>query len=72
MFMVIGLIVAFVIVAFYARKNRGMRQCRWRADRSGDRGSLRMYRCAFCGAEAFTATSGPPQNCKKSVGKGGL
>ena len=63
MLMVIGLIVAFIIVAIYASRNRGRRNCRWRADRSGDRGALRKYRCAQCGAEAFTSTKGPPEKC---------
>lgn len=63
MLMVIGLIVAFILVAIYASRHRGRRNCRWRADRSGDRGALRKYRCAACGAEAFTSTSGPPEKC---------
>jgi len=64
MHIVIGLIVAFVIVAIFARRNKLTRKCRWRADRTGDRGELRKYRCAACGAEAFTATDGPPRDCK--------
>lgn len=64
---VIGLIIAFVIVAIYARRNRSVRHCRWRADRTGDRGSLRKYRCMACGAEAFTAKDGPPCECKRNI-----
>lgn len=67
MHIVIGLIIAFVVVALYARRNRAVRSCRWREDRSGDRGSLRKYTCATCGAEAFTATDGPPRNCKSNL-----
>lgn len=63
MLVVLGLIIAFILVAISARRNRGRRDCRWRADRSGDRGELRKYRCAACGAEAFTATTGPPEKC---------
>ncbi|WP_295313142.1 hypothetical protein [Roseobacter sp.] len=69
MHIVIGLIIAFIIVAIFARRKRGTRLCRWRADRNGDRGSLRKYRCAACGAEAFTASDGPPQGCKSHLPK---
>ncbi|SFB17850.1 hypothetical protein SAMN05421688_3441 [Poseidonocella pacifica] len=65
-FVVIGLALAFVLIAIFSR--RGTRNCRWRAERSGDRGTLRKYRCAACGAEAFTATSGPPTDCKAGLG----
>ncbi|TMM51895.1 hypothetical protein FDT80_12685 [Sulfitobacter sabulilitoris] len=64
---VIGLIVAFVLVVIFSR--RGTRACRWRADRTGDKGALRKYRCAACGAEAFTATDGPPRDCKADVNR---
>nr|WP_298914702.1 hypothetical protein [uncultured Roseobacter sp.] len=67
MHIIIGLLIAFLIVAIYARRNRATRGCRWREDRSGDRGSLRKYRCAACGAEAFTATKGPPRDCKSDL-----
>jgi hypothetical protein len=63
MLMVVGFIVAIILVAIYASRNRGRRNCRWRADRSGDRGTLRKYHCAACGAEAFTSTPGPPEKC---------
>lgn len=64
MHIVVGLIIAFVIVAIFARRNRATRKCRWRADRVGDRDSLRKYKCMFCGAEAFTASDQPPKECK--------
>jgi hypothetical protein len=60
------------VVAWLAWRNRAVRGCRWREDRSGDKGTLRMYRCSACGAEAFTATKGPPQSCKKDLGKPSL
>lgn len=59
--------IIFGVVAYLAWRNRGLRGCRWREDRRQDKGSLRMYRCAACGAEAFTATKGPPRSCKKDL-----
>jgi len=64
MHLVIGLIIAFVVVAIYARKNRATRACRWRADRTGDLGTLHKYKCMACGAETFTETDSPPTICK--------
>lgn len=66
MIVVLGLVIAFVLVLIFSR--RGVRQCRWRADRTGDRGTLRKYRCAACGAEAYTGTDGPPKDCKANLG----
>ncbi|MEQ6250120.1 hypothetical protein ABMC89_14595 [Sulfitobacter sp. HNIBRBA3233] len=60
-------IIAVVVVAWYAWRYRDVRNCRWRAERSGDKGSLRKYRCIACGAEAFTATKGPPRDCRKDL-----
>lgn len=60
------------VVAYLAWKNRAVRGCRWRADSRRDKGRLRMYHCISCGAEAFTATQGPPANCKKGLGGKGL
>ncbi len=68
MLVVVGLVIAFIVVAIYARRNRGRRNCRWREQRSGDKGQLRKYRCAACGAEAFTATKGPPEKCFANEG----
>lgn len=67
MHIVLGLILAFVIVALYARRNRGTRCCRWREDRRANRGTLRKYKCAACGAEVFTAQKGPPRDCKSHL-----
>ena len=69
MHIIIGLIIAFVIVAIFARRNKATRNCRWRADRTGDRGTLKKYRCAACGAEGFSATGGPPRDCKSNLPK---
>ncbi len=59
--------IVLAVVVYLAWRNREVRGCRWREDRTGDKGSLRKYRCAACGAEAFTATKGPPQSCKKGL-----
>ncbi|WP_299028414.1 hypothetical protein [uncultured Sulfitobacter sp.] len=60
------------VVAYLAWRNRAVHGCRWRADTQGNKGALRMYRCATCGAEAFTASKGPPDSCKKGLGKSSL
>lgn len=60
------------VVAYLAWKNRAVRACRWRADTCRDRGSLRMYHCVSCGAEAYTASKGPPTDCKRGLGGKGL
>lgn len=60
MIYIIALIVAIVLVAIYARPD--MRACRWRADRSRDRDGQSYWRCAACGAEAFTDGK-PPGDC---------
>ena len=60
------------VVAYLAWRNRGTRSCRWRADSTGNRGALRMYRCVACGAEAFTAAKGPPKTCKRGLGNSSL
>lgn len=70
--MIVVLVAVIITAAIYARGTRGTRSCRWRADRTGNTGSLRKYRCASCGAEAFTSSKGPPEHCKSTLGKGGL
>jgi len=64
--------IVFAIVVYFTWRGRAVRECRWRADSSRDKGSLRMYHCVSCGAEAYTATNGPPETCKKGVGGKGL
>lgn len=59
-----GLILAFVLIVIFA--NRETRACRWREDRRGNRGGERMYRCAACGAVAFTRTGKPPLVCHRT------
>lgn len=64
--------IIFAVVVYLAWRSRDVRGCRWRANSNGNKGSLRMYRCAACGAEAFTAAKGPPQSCKKGLGGSSL
>jgi hypothetical protein len=59
-----ALIVAFGFVLYFNRKHAPTRGFRWRADKTGDRGVLRKYNCVACGAEAFTSTKGPPNDCR--------
>jgi hypothetical protein len=63
MLVIVGLVIAFVIVAMVARQTRATRHCRWRPDRSGDRAGQHKYRCAACGAETFCTTDTPPDRC---------
>ena len=57
----VGLIIAFVLVAIFAR--RGMRTCRWRMDRARDQGGMSYFRCAACGAEVLVPAGKTPQDC---------
>lgn len=70
--MLLALPIVMIVVAYLAWRNRAVRGCRWRADMTGDKGALRMYRCAACGAEAFTASKGPPEICKRGLGNTSL
>jgi hypothetical protein len=63
MLVVIGLLIAFVLVVLFS--NRATRACRWRMDRRGGRGVAVKYRCAACGAVAFTTDGKPPLDCLK-------
>jgi len=64
MHILLGLLIAFVVVAIFAKRMKGVRQCRWRRDATGDKGSLQRYTCVACGVEAFTATGKAPDQCK--------
>ncbi|MEQ9261506.1 MAG: hypothetical protein RIG84_20650 [Roseovarius sp.] len=64
MIVVAGLILAFVLIVIFS--NRATRGCRWREDRSADHDGKRMYRCAACGAVAFTSTGKPPLVCHRN------
>ncbi|MFT6090507.1 hypothetical protein [Sulfitobacter sp.] len=63
----ITFIVVFLAVAYFTRRGKDTRACRWRKNTTRDKGSLHYYRCAACGAEAYTATNGTPQDCKSKV-----
>ncbi|MFU8881402.1 MAG: hypothetical protein ACNA7Q_03470 [Rhodobacterales bacterium] len=62
MLVIVGLFVAFVLVAIFAQ--RGTRGCRWRMDKRRDRDGLRYFRCAACGAEALVTKGKTPQDCR--------
>lgn len=63
MIQVLGLLLAFALVALVTLRRRTSRNCRWRADRTGDRDGKRLYRCAACGAERLQAKDRPPNLC---------
>jgi hypothetical protein len=65
MFVVIGLIVAFVLVVLFSRPD--MRRCRWRADRRGDRDGHAKFVCVACGAVTFTTDGKPPRFCAEKT-----
>lgn len=65
MIVIVGLIVAFILIVIFS--NRGTRQCRWREDRSGDGDGMKKFRCAACGAQAFTKTGRPPTICQRDM-----
>ncbi|WGW03906.1 hypothetical protein [Tropicibacter oceani] len=58
MFIVVGLIIAFVLVAVFS--NRATRQCRWREYKSG---ADSHWHCVHCGAETTGAQGTPPKRC---------
>ena len=63
MIQVLGLLLAFGLVALVALRRRTTRNCRWRADRTGDTEGKHYYRCAACGAEAWQKDDLPPNFC---------
>ena len=65
MIYLIGIVLAFVLIAIFARPE--MRGCRWRADRSRDHDGASFYRCAACGAEDFTVNGKPPKRCLRDA-----
>lgn len=65
MIVIIGLVLAFILIVIFS--NRRTRQCRWREDRAGDSDGMKKFRCAACGAQAFTDTGRPPVICQRDV-----
>jgi len=61
MLVVVGLIIAFVLVAIYSR--RETRICRWREYRQSDEEPRTRWRCAACGAELVTPAGEVPKVC---------
>jgi hypothetical protein len=61
MHIIIGLLIVFLVMALL--RNRKTRYCRWRRDKSGDKGNLQKYHCVTCGYEAYTAQKGEPKTC---------
>ena len=56
------LLIAFVLVAWYAWRHPGTRQCRWRASL----GAGKWY-CTYCGAETGYDPDGPPRTCLRNT-----
>ncbi len=63
MFVVIGLIVAFILIAVFS--NRATRYCRWR-ERRGQSGST--WTCIHCGAQVQGTQGQPPTDCHRGQG----
>lgn len=57
MFIILGLIIAFVLIAVFS--NRATRLCRWR-ERRGDH---TVWLCAYCGKQTDGDPGRPPQMC---------
>ncbi|MGY9046813.1 hypothetical protein P775_05485 [Puniceibacterium antarcticum] len=62
MIAVVGLILAFVLVAIFS--NRKTRLCRWRENRSDGQAS---YTCVYCGAVTSGPVGQPPKVCLRDV-----
>jgi len=63
MHIILGLLLAFALIALYHLTTRTSRRCRWRADRSKDRDGQHYHYCAACGAEQMTDTPNAPRFC---------
>jgi|AntRauTorcE11898_2_1112593.scaffolds.fasta_scaffold105582_2 hypothetical protein len=61
MFVVIGLIIAFILVVLLS--NRATRNCRWREYRVSGNTHRRRWQCVACGAEVFTSDAAAPKVC---------
>jgi len=60
MFVIVGLILAFILIAIFS--NRATRFCRWR-ERRGMEGS--QWTCIHCGATVTGRRGEPPRTCLK-------
>ncbi len=70
--LLLAFFVVFLVASYFWRRKSPGRGCRWRKDNTRDKGSLSFYHCVACGAEAYTATNGPPKDCKSNVTSGPL
>ncbi|SMX47306.1 hypothetical protein [Maliponia aquimaris] len=61
MLVVVGLILAFVLIAVFS--NRATRHCRWRERRHGDASS---WTCIHCGARVEGKPGEPPRTCLRA------
>lgn len=65
MIIIVGLIVAFVLIAIFS--NRKTRLCRWRESRSD---GAATFTCIYCGAKTSGLPGQPPKIClRDSFGK---
>ncbi|MBS0124669.1 hypothetical protein [Thetidibacter halocola] len=60
MHILLGLILAFVLIAVFA--NRRTRSCRWREFPQGD---VSRWRCIQCGAETTGPKGRKPESCHR-------
>ncbi|MBT56077.1 MAG: hypothetical protein CMF72_22095 [Mameliella sp.] len=60
MFVIVGLIIAFVLIAVFS--NRATRLCRWRERRKD---GLSTWTCVHCGAQLSGAIGQPPRECHR-------
>ena len=63
MLVIVGLVIAFVLVAIYAKPK--IRACRWREDRTVSMPGQTAFHCVGCGARTFTSNGKPPLDCLK-------
>jgi len=62
MLVVVGLIIAFVMIAVFS--NRATRACRWR-EYPGEDDS--RWTCVHCGAETRGPRGAPPRRCHRKA-----
>lgn len=62
-----GVLVFLLMWWLIVRRPRRKSDCKWRRDKAGHRASLTKWTCKSCGAEAFSATTKPPNDCKRQL-----
>lgn len=67
MHILIGLLLAFLLIAIFS--NRKTRGCRWRMDKDRDEGDQRFFICMACGQTCLTSDGKMPRVCKKDPGR---